>query len=69
MKTRSSTSLSKNKEKTWMGSLSSILKMDQLSVPEPKIKNAISAPSVVENGDKTMVMLFFIGGVTPTEIR
>ena len=52
-----------------MGSLGSLFKAsekDLLMVPE--VKASISAPNLTENA-KVMVMVFIVGGVTPTEIR
>ena len=66
----SSTLKDKRKRTSLMGSLGSLFKTnsekDLLLVPE--VKTSISAPNLTEN-TKVMVMVFIVGGVTPTEIR
>ena len=68
LRRKSTDTLSKRKKTS---SLSSIFKGSQntLEVPAENNTKSISVPNLNESNSKAMVMIFVIGGITPSEIR
>ena len=71
---RKSTDTMKHKKTTSLSSMDSLLNIfkgsqNTLEVPAENNAKSISVPNLNERNSKAMVMIFVIGGITPSEIR
>ena len=74
LRRKSTDTMSKKKKTTSLSSMDSLLNIfkgsqNTLEVPAENNAKSISVPNLNERNSKAMVMIFVIGGITPSEIR
>ena len=74
LRRKSTDTMSKKKKTTSLSSMDSLLNIfkgsqNTLEVPAENNAKSISVPNLNESNSKAMVMIFVIGGITPSEIR
>ena len=74
LRRKSTDTLYKKKKTTSLNSMDSLLNIfkgsqNTLEVPAENNAKSISVPNLNESNSKAMVMIFVIGGITPSEIR
>ena len=74
LRRKSTDTMSRKKKTTSLSSMDSLLNIfkgsqNTLEVPAENNAKSISVPNLNESNSKAMVMIFVIGGITPSEIR
>ena len=74
LRRKSTDKMSRKKKTTSLSSMDSLLNIfkgsqNTLEVPAENNAKSISVPNLNESNSKAMVMIFVIGGITPSEIR
>ena len=74
LRRKSTDTMSRKKKTTSLSSMDSLLNIfkgsqNTLEVPAENNAKSISVPNLNERNSKAMVMIFVIGGITPSEIR
>ena len=74
LRRKSTDKMSRKKKTTSLSSMDSLLNIlkgsqNTLEVPAENNAKSISVPNLNERNSKAMVMIFVIGGITPSEIR